>query len=74
MSDFCPFRACCCLLLAAATAKPGRSTLDSKKGYQTKTGSTSWLTINLTLSPTLTPSFFLAPLCLQSSALGVRAS
>ena len=31
--------AACCLLLAAA--KPGRSTLDTKKGYKTKTGSTS---------------------------------
>ena len=28
----------CCLLLAAA--KPGKSTLDTKKGYKTKTGST----------------------------------
>ena len=39
--------AACCLLLAvaclllAAAAKPGRSTLDTKKGYKTKTGSTS---------------------------------
>ena len=36
--------ACCCLLLAAAAAKPGRSTLDPKKGYKTKTGSTSSVT------------------------------
>ena len=36
--------ACCCLLLAAA-AKPGRSTLDTKKGYKTKTGSTSSVTL-----------------------------
>ena len=31
-----------CLLLAA---KPGRSTLDTKKGYKTKTGSTSSVTL-----------------------------
>ena len=36
----------CCLLLAAA-AKPGRSTLDTKKGYKTKTGSTSSVTLTL---------------------------
>ena len=39
--------AACCLLLAcwlAAAAKPGRSTLDTKKGYKTKTGSTSSVT------------------------------
>ena len=54
MSDFSPFRACllaacCCLLLAAAAAaaKPGRSTLDPKKGYKTKTGSTSSVTLTL---------------------------
>ena len=41
-------RAACCLLLAAA-AKPGRSTLDPKKGYKTKTGSTSSVTLTLTL-------------------------
>ena len=35
----------CCLLLAA---KPGRSTLDTKKGYKTKTGSTSSVTLTLT--------------------------
>ena len=52
MSDFSPFRACClllvaacCLLLVAAAAKPGRSTLDPKKGYKTKTGSTSSVTL-----------------------------
>ena len=28
-----------CLLAAVAAAKPGRSTLDTKKGYKTKTGS-----------------------------------
>ena len=49
-SDFSPFRACC-LLLAAAAAKPGRSTLDPKKGYKTKTGSTSSVTPTLTLTP-----------------------
>ena len=38
--------ACCCLLLlGAAAAKPGRSTLDTKKGYKTKTGSTSSVTL-----------------------------
>ena len=53
-SDFCPFRACCCLLLAACllaaaavAAKPGRSTLDTKKGYKTKTGSTNSVTLAL---------------------------
>ena len=35
--------ACCLLLLLAA--KPGRSTLDTKKGYKTKTGSTSSVTL-----------------------------
>ena len=40
--------ACCLLLLAAAAAKPGRSTLDPKKGYKTKTGSTSSVTLTLT--------------------------
>ena len=47
--------ACCCLLLlAAAAAKPGRSTLDTKKGYKTKTGSTSSVTLALTLALALT--------------------
>ena len=32
---------------AAAAAKPGRSTLDTKKGYKTKTGSTSSVTLTL---------------------------
>ena len=40
-----------CLLLAPA-AKPGRSTLDTKKGYETKTGSTSLVTLTLTLIQT----------------------
>ena len=45
-------RAAACLLLAAAAClllllllKPGRSTLDTKKGYKTKTGSTSSVTL-----------------------------
>ena len=48
-SDFYPFRACCLLLAAAAAAaaKPGRSTLDPKKGYKVKTGSTSSVTPTL---------------------------
>ena len=43
----------CCLLAAcllAAAAKPGRSTLDTKKGHKTKTGSTSSVTLTLTLN------------------------
>ena len=47
---FSPFRACYCLLLACcllAAAKPSRSTLDTKKGYKTKTGSTSSVTLTL---------------------------
>ena len=49
-------RAAACLLLAAcllaaAAAKPGRSTLDTKKGYKTKTGSTSSVTLALALTP-----------------------
>ena len=42
-------RAACCLLLAA---KPGRCTLDTKKGYKTKTGSTSSVTLTLGLIKT----------------------
>ena len=42
-------RAAACLLLAAAAAKPGRSTLDTKRGYKTKTGSTSSVTLTVTL-------------------------
>ena len=45
-------RAACYLRLAAA-AKPGRSSLDPKKGYKTKTGSTSSVTLTLGLSLTL---------------------
>ena len=41
-------RAAC--LLACLLAKPGRSTLDTKKGYKTKTGSTSSVTLALALS------------------------
>ena len=51
-----PFRACCllacCCCLLAAAAKPGRSTLDTKKGYKTKTGSTSSVTLTLGLIKT----------------------
>ena len=42
-------RAAACLL-AAAVAKPSRSTLDTKKGYKTKTGSTSSVTLTLDLA------------------------
>ena len=43
-------RAACCLLAACLlacllAAKPGRSTLDTKEGYKTKTGSTSSVTL-----------------------------
>ena len=43
------FARAACLLLAACCllAKPGRSTLDTKKGYKTKTGSTSSVTLTL---------------------------
>ena len=34
-----------CLLACLLAAKPGRSTLDTKKGYKTKTGSTSSVTL-----------------------------
>ena len=44
-----------CLLLACLhAAKPGRSTLDTKKGYKTKTGSTSSVTLALTLALAVT--------------------
>ena len=42
-THFARAAACCLLLLLAA--KPGRSTLDTKKGYKTKTGSTSSVTL-----------------------------
>ena len=53
-THFAHAAACCLLLLAAAAAKPGRSALDTKKGYKTKTGSTSSLTLPLTLVLALT--------------------
>ena len=47
-------RAAACLLLAAVAAaaakKPSRPTLDTKKGYKTKTGSTSSVTLTLILT------------------------
>ena len=46
-------RAACLLLACLLAAKPGRSTLDPKKGYKTKTGSTSSVTLTLTLGLTL---------------------
>ena len=56
----CLLAAAACLLAAAAAAaaaaKPSRSTLDTKKGYKTKTGSTS--SVTLTLTPPLTPTPF----------------
>ena len=51
-THFARAAACCLLLLAAAAAKPGRSTLDTKKGYKTKTGSTSSVTLTLALIKT----------------------
>ena len=50
--DFPPFRVCllaCCLLACCLLAKPVRSTLDTKEGYKTKTGSTSPVSLTLTL-------------------------
>ena len=38
-------RGAACLLLDAAAAKPARSTLDTKKGHKTKSGSTSSVTL-----------------------------
>ena len=43
----CLLAAAACLLAVAVAAKPGRSTLDTKKGYKTKTGSTSSVTLAL---------------------------
>ena len=40
-----------------AAAKPVRSTLDPKEGYKTKTGSTSSVTLTLTLIVTLWVDF-----------------
>ena len=45
----------CCLLACLLAAKPGRSTLDTKKGYETKTGSTSSVTRALSLTPPPSP-------------------
>ena len=45
-------RAACLLLAACLLAKPVRSTLDTKKGYKTKTGSTSSVTLTLGLIKT----------------------
>ena len=62
--DFCPFCAClqlaACLLAACMVlAKSIGSTLDTKEGHKTKSGSTSSVTLALTLTraptPTLTP-------------------
>ena len=50
---FSHFARAACLfacLLACLLAKPGRSTLDTKKGYKTKTGSTSSVTLTLALT------------------------
>ena len=52
---FAPAAAC----LLAAAAKRGRSTLDTKKGYKTKSGSTS--SVTLVLTPTLALPLALAP-------------
>ena len=50
------FARAACLLLACCllAAKPGRSTLDTKEGYKTKTGSTSLVTLTLASALTLT--------------------
>ena len=62
-SDVSPFRACCLLAAAAAAAaKCGRSTLDPKKRYKTKTGSTISVTLTLTLTLTPTLRMTLAPI------------
>ena len=43
----CLLAACCLLACCLLAAKPGRSTPDTKKGYKTKTGSTSSVTLTL---------------------------
>ena len=43
----CLLLACCLLAACLLAATPGRSTLDTKKGYKTKTGSTSSVTLTL---------------------------
>ena len=50
----CLLLAACCLLACLLAAKPGRSTLDTKKGYKTKAGSTSSVTLALSLALALT--------------------
>ena len=42
--------AACLLAACLLAAKPGTSTLDTKKGYKTKTGSTSSVTLTLALT------------------------
>ena len=77
--DFPPFRAClllaacslacllaCCLRACLLLAKPVTSTLDTKEGYKTKTGSTSSVTLTLTqlsfvLQPCTCPSLCTTP-------------
>ena len=48
----CLLLAACCLLACLLAAKPSRSTLDTKKGYKTKAGSISSVTLALTLIKT----------------------
>ena len=60
--------ACCLLLAAAAAAKPSRSTLDTKKGYKTKTGSTSSVTPTHNLNQGVTASLNLSLLLTPSEA------
>ena len=45
----CLLLACCLLACCLLAAKPSRSTLDTKKGYKTKTGSISSVTLTLAL-------------------------
>ena len=47
---FSAFVCAACLLACLLAAKLGRSTLHTKKGYKTKTGSTSSVTLTLGLS------------------------
>ena len=44
---FTHFARAACLLACLLAAEPGRSTLDTRKGYKTKTGSTSSVTLTL---------------------------
>ena len=69
-----PFaHAAACWLLAAATAaaKPGRFTLDTKRGYKIKTGSTR--SVTLTLTPALTLALALSPERGQGGVTGACA-